>query len=164
MLKLLHFIPCRTLIIDTSGNASIINVMERIDVNVPSNAPENFLFPETWSAITLWTRDQAVEVEKPVEYEQLIQFRMPNDDVSMQSKTGFLVTNDHINIRIMNEFVGLPVSKSGLATIQLFLKVKSEEEWRNHFNYPVYIIRKTVELKNKAEVANEIETQQPVEN
>lgn len=164
MLKLLHFIPCRTIIVDTGGSASIISVMERIDVNVPSNVPENFLYPEKWSAVALWTRDPKIKIENPIEYEQLIQFVMPNDSVSMQMRTSFLVSNKHINVRIVNEFVGLPVSKSGLAVIQLLLRVKSEENWTTSFNYPVFINRQTVKLESTVEVSNAIERQHPIEN
>ncbi len=59
--------------------------------------------------------------------------------------------------------MGFPISTSGVVNIEIYLKEQNQDEWIEHFSYPVIIVRNMEDTPNanqaNAKNINDIENQ-----
>jgi hypothetical protein len=138
MLKLLIFLPCEKVILAKQGQASLIGVLELIQVNVAKDLPLDALIPFRWSVLTLWIREE--EVAEPIKYEQDIQLIRPDGTNALKATANFQVTNDHEHFRQVADIPAFPVGVEGRYTCKLFLrKAETEEEWKEMGWFPIHV-------------------------
>jgi len=131
------------------GTISLIEMFENVEVALPPEAPEKSLFPMRWAAIGLWRRK--VEVETPVNYVQLVLVKAPENEEVFRVESPFVVNNEHYNFRNIVNFVGIPISKTGVVDVEIYLKQEGEDEWKKHFSYPINVTRTLKEKEDDDE-------------
>jgi len=152
MLRLIQLIVCEKIIIDAEGGSvSAIGMFETLTATLSKDAPEKILFPMRWSVVGLWRRDS--NFEKPAHFTQKIIVKSPENEEAFIVESDFEAKNENYNFRNVVNFVGFPVSTTGVVNIEIYLKQQDQDEWIKHFSYPVNIIR-TVEDKPNASETN----------
>jgi len=139
MLKLLIFAPCETIILSKDDNASIINVLETVRVNIKGDLPAAALIPFKWSLMTLWKRDDTVDTS--IEYEQHIQVLRRDDTVAAEGRNTFTVSSQHLMYRLLAHFPVFPIGQPGQVLVKGRIRqVNPETEWQDIAEFPLQVI------------------------
>lgn len=146
MLELLFTIACENVIVAETGVTSLINILEKVDSEMPAEAPEKVMVPMKWSVISLWTRG-ATDVPEPIQYEQRTIVINPEGDQIFDITVPFVVSNEHANYRNLGQLNGFPISQNGTLTVEVHLRKKGDEKWEKRFTLPIVTERKIVEKK-----------------
>ncbi|HEV7890817.1 MAG TPA: hypothetical protein VGP08_09270 [Pyrinomonadaceae bacterium] len=148
MLKLLIFAPCEKVIIGEDKLASIIAVMQHVNVAVDENMPADALAPLQWNAFVMWRRVE--DVDAPMNYRQKMEVFRP-DGVSVGiHESIFEVSNAHYNYRNVMRLGVLPIGMEGDVLLKLFLREVGEGiEWQEVAEYPIRITRSTLKEANE---------------
>lgn len=149
MLKLLYSVACENVIVaEGSGTSSLINILERIEAEVPSNAPDKVLVAKTWSCIAFWTRGQTDFLE-PVTFEQRTLVISPDGQEVFDIQVPFVVSNQHVNYRNVGTVNGFPVTTSGIVKVEVFLRKQGDAKWKKFSEFPIIIERKVTEVTDE---------------
>lgn len=142
MIRLLFFAACEKVIIGDDHRASLISVMEGINLAgdaVEGGIPKDAVMPTRWTAISLWHRTKSIS--KPVKYEARVQVLYPSKAVfkGLDLIVPFTVTNEHMNFRNTFTFGGLPIGEEGIYHIQLSYRKAGAKQWTKAGDHPIRI-------------------------
>jgi len=140
MIKLLFFIPCEKIIVDSSGVTSIVGILENVNLGgvLDQAMPENAGMPMSWSAVALWNRPRSIDDD--VQYEARVELIAPNGQVALGAILQFAVSNEFTNFRNTFNFPVIPVGQAGFHNLILSYKRQDSEEWQIAAEYPINVI------------------------
>src|SRR5678815_2971847 len=145
MLRLLYALACEQVLVAENGVTSLINILERMEAEVPPDAPDGrLMIANKWHTIAFWTRG-AQEVAEPVTYEQRTVVVTPDGETFLDVVVPFKVSNENINYRNVIAANGFPLTKSGILTVEVHLRKQGDENWEKYSEYPIITERKVVE-------------------
>ena len=147
MLKLLYAVACENVIVAENGLTSLIGILERIEAQVPPDAPETAMVAKSWQCIAFWTRG-TTDFPEPVSYEQRTLIVTPKGVAVFDIQVPFIVSNSHTNYRNLGTVNGFPITQSGILTIEVYLRKKGEEHWEKYSEYPIIVERNIAEVQN----------------
>lgn len=137
MLRLLGFIPCERIILSDRGLATIVNVLDRIDVNLGPDADPSTAVPFAWEIMTLWRNDDVANIGKS--FEQRIEFERP-DGQSILEMVNDIPVKEHLNIRLIGRIQAFPVGVAGTARLKLSIRDTGvSKEWTEVSSFPIEI-------------------------
>lgn len=149
MPKLLIFAPCEKLILSQENVASLISVMEAINVNVGADVPADAVLPIRWEVLTLWQR----QPDDPVgtRYEQRLDVLRPDGVIVSNTISGFEIFEQATNYRNIASLFGLPIGQQGRCSIKLFLRVVNQDsEWGEIAEYSIAILHNPASTQPQA--------------
>ncbi len=121
MPKLLALIVCERVIIDRQDMPSLINVFQRMNIQLSgAPLPEKAVSPTRWSVFSMWQHEEA-EIGKA--FTQVLQVAMPDGEIFFTSEQEFKISKpDDFQSKISSEFTGLPIWQEGFIEVRLSLK------------------------------------------
>ena len=152
MLKLLIYAPCEKVIISDDQTASIISVMETVNVNVAAEIPPDALAPLRWNIISLWRKDE--EISDPIEIEERTDVLRPDGSVATGGTTKFTVTTEHLMYRTLLQLAIFPIGQQGIIKMKCRIRqVNPETEWTDFAEFPVLVTHQPVQIETTSPVA-----------
>lgn len=124
MPKLILFAVCEKVILDSVGNASIINLIHGIEVaSTPQGTiigpiPKNAISPNPWCIYAGW---KPVLDDTGKEFFQKIEILWPDGTVFNMSESSFRFEANR-NHQVTTNLVGFPAGQTGDVTIRLWLE------------------------------------------
>ncbi len=152
MLKLLIFAPCEKLIEGKDKTASLISIMESIELTLATGetVPPDALAPVRWNVMVFWRREADIEGE--IEFEQRIDVRRPDGELATGGTNKFTASNKHLNYRNTLDFQIMPIGQAGDILVKLRLRqIKPETEWRDVAEYPIAVRHRREDNEKPAE-------------
>jgi hypothetical protein len=127
--KLLVFAPCEKVIISQDeNNPTLIAILSDIAgefvVADDERQPSDAVGPMRWSLYTQWSRQSGDENK---DYQQAVRLISPSGKQVLNAVTAFKM--EQPNHRIVNTVNTVPVSESGLWTLEVYLKDKETADW-----------------------------------
>jgi hypothetical protein len=139
MLKQMIFAPCEKVILGQDRTASLISVLESIQIQVNEDLPEDALAPIPWNVLSLWRRTETTET--PIEFEERLQVTRPDGSAASGASTKFRVSNEHLLYRNVTHVPTFPVGRPGVVWVKNQLRrINPETEWESGSEYPVLVI------------------------
>lgn len=138
MPKLLAFLPCDRIIVDSNDNtATLMSIIEQLTIqkHPKRNDDESLIVPQVWSAFSMWLRTS--EDEGKV-YQVRIHSKHPNGTVTegVVSEPFPIVARTH---RAMFRFSGKWVDQPGEDIIVLSIREQGQDAWNELAEYPILI-------------------------
>jgi hypothetical protein len=139
MPNLLLFVPCEKAIVDTNGSLSLISVMGKLTLKVPSNAPPlppNAMLPMQWAIVSIW--QQSSDWESGRTFEQRAALVSEAGDILVESLVAFKFTKDQLHQVIANES-GMPIGSLGALKVKVWIRDKADppKEWKEVASFPL---------------------------
>ena len=149
MLNLLVFAACEKVIVSTDGTASLIALLENINIEgLPEEKlVDNAAFPFSWSSMAMWERN--IEVDEPISFDAKVEVSDPNGKVGMISQISFSVHNGERIFRVIFNFPVFPIGIHGLYSATLFYKQSDLDEWNKSAEYSIKLNHKTLEINEE---------------
>src|SRR5688572_4214933 len=99
-LRLLTFAAAETVLISDTGLASLINILQRIDVRASASEhpPEGSLIPLRWSAFSLWTRD--TNDRGPGDFDHRVEVATPDGQVGITQESPLRIEHDKRTVQV----------------------------------------------------------------
>jgi hypothetical protein len=128
MPKLLHMVACENVIFDREDNtASLIILIEGININTQDALPEDAELPTRWCVYTMWRRRDGDEGKT---FEQKVEMISPSGRIAKQHDTPFAFQQGKKNHRVKLYMFGLPIGEVGTWSINASLREKNDEaQW-----------------------------------
>jgi hypothetical protein len=132
-MKLLAFVACEKVIVDTTGNASLIVILQGMNVAQATNepVPHNAVGPKDWALIALW-RPSLDEVGKT--YDQMFEIFLPDGSSFAKPVLQFSTPNTKTatNTIAMN---AIPMGQPGTLIIKAWVEYQGSiiSEVADHF-------------------------------
>jgi hypothetical protein len=151
MPRLIVFVACERVAYDASGhNATIINILEGIQVSAPSTDEQKphqvtidggGSIPMRWVIFTLWKRMANEESKTFVQSCRLV---LPSGKVSLDGAVEFtMATSVH---KVVMNIIHFPVAEAGEYVLQLFLREKEEKDAAYITDYPIVVTHNPVKV------------------
>lgn len=141
------FAPCERVIISNDNLASIISVMESVQISVPADLPVDALVPLNWAILSLWRRDEDTDV--PIEFEEQCEVIRQDGIVALVARTLFTVTNSNTIYRTVITFPALPVGRPGTIWIKDRIRQTNHQtDWVVSAEFPLIIVHAPVAEPN----------------
>ena len=124
MPKLLVFVPCEKIILDDRANASLIVLMQNLDVQVGAQGiPKNAVTPKEWAVFTVW---EWLPDDHGKEFTQIIQVLWPDGSEFKRTAMKFQAGQKryHQN-RLM--IIGFPAGQVGQIAVNMWLEEDSRK-------------------------------------
>jgi hypothetical protein len=137
MLKLILFGACEKAIIADDNLASLISLMERINVVTESKIPPDAVAPMNWTAFSYWTSADGSKAKEPIYCR--VDIVNPKGEVPLTSGERVLKLPPAVNQRVKFDFNGFPIGNAGLHQIKLFYKSTFSDDWAQVGEYPIEV-------------------------
>lgn len=143
MPTLLLFAPCEKAIVDMNGAISLISVMGRLTVNIPSNAPSppaNATLPMQWAMVSLW--QQSSDWESGRTFEQRAALVSDSGTILADTIAAFEFKKDSSNQslhQVIAQVPGMPIGNLGNLKVKLWIREKTDspKEWKEAASFPL---------------------------
>lgn len=141
MLRLLLFAPCEKVILDSEGLASIISIIENLEVTVPKSVqlPSQAAVPMNWQTISIWQLDQSENGK----YEQMSELII--EDGTVAAHTEPIVIRSQVQqtasspgAKIVSRNNKIPIT-DGPLTLKLLYRKIGDSSWQEAATYPISI-------------------------
>jgi hypothetical protein len=117
--ELLVFAPCQKVLIDQNNSASLITVLETLNIVVPAaQLPEGVIVPVNWEIFTLWSRE--VDEGGDRDFEQVCELFAANGVLLQQWRMTFRIEKQAH--RVIHRNPGFPLKGSGQYLLHLSLR------------------------------------------
>jgi hypothetical protein len=138
MLKQMIFAPCEKVITGDDKMASLISVIESVQIGVNAELSADAMVPISWNVVSLWRRDE--NTDTPIEFEEVTEVVREDGSVATKATTKFRVSNSHLMYRTIVHFQVFPVGQPGLVWIKNRIRqVNPETNWIGTSEYPVVV-------------------------
>jgi hypothetical protein len=141
MLKLQTFLPCEKVIIDKEELASLINVLDSINVELNDKTAlrEDAASLLDWIIFTVWRKTDITDGGK--RYEQRVELLSPDGQQIFEVLQPFNVNKTHFNFRVLTKIGAIPIGKKGNLTLKIYLREAGDSnEWQRKGEYPIGVI------------------------
>jgi hypothetical protein len=142
MPHLLLLCPCEKAIIDRNGALSLISIMGKLTVGVPTNAPAppaNAALPMQWAIVTLWQATSDFDFGRPFEQRAALVSESGNTLIDTLATFEFKrdAANDSL-AQIIAQIPGMPVGSVGNSKVKVWIRQKAEQpkEWKESGSFP----------------------------
>ena len=128
MPKPLIFVACEKVIFDREDNtASLVTIVEGIDISVGANLPETAELPIAWSVFSVWRKEDGDEDKQ---FRQRVGVVSPSGRIAKQQDTPFRFLENKNNHRVKVLMIGMPIGEAGIWLINLSIKEDTDEsQW-----------------------------------
>ena len=122
---------CERVIIDRGGLPSLINVFQRMNVQVVQPLQADSVIPNLWAVFVIW---EIPESELNIEYTQHLEVIAPDGKAFLAGSTKFKMTDieDHQSKNSVN-IAGVPVWAEGLVAVNVWLEGFERDRHSYHF-------------------------------
>lgn len=131
------FVPCERVIVNAKDQTlSLITVLENVQFYTDADeVPSDAVMDVTWSAVTIWLRDDADQAQR---FEQRLHVIAPDGRISTDAVMTFDLTAQP-RIRNIVEVSGFPVAPPGIFILRLSLREagKADDDWQHITDYPL---------------------------
>jgi hypothetical protein len=139
MPTLLFFVPCEKAIIDRNGALSIISIMGKLTVGVPSNVPPpaaNAMLPVQWAMVSIWQQSSDWEIGRTFEQRAALVSESGND--LLTSIAAFQFSKETPLFQVVAQVSGMPMSIAGNLKFKVWVREKTEpsKEWKEAGSFP----------------------------
>jgi len=120
MPKLVILAVCEKVLVERSGLPSLINIFQRMNVNLQdAPLPENAISPARWAIFSLWQHDPS---EFGVQFVQKLAVIKPNGEIFSEATTPFKITEaDDLQSKNHTDVFGLPINDEGFICVRVWL-------------------------------------------
>ena len=124
MPKLMLLTAAEKVLIEDSGNASLLNVLSTIEIKHTGGGqiPENALSPKEWAVFAVWKAEKG---DKGKTFKQHTKVIAPNGVEFGASTSEWVMEKPSQNIRL--NVPGMPVGKAGDLTITISLEANGKK-------------------------------------
>jgi hypothetical protein len=137
MPKLLLFAACEKAMVDQNNVASLMSLLEEINVQVPPGVvpPANAMAPMAWTIFSLWERTPA---DQGKIFEQRSALMTAAGAIRVETPVAVieLKTDRH---RVIGTIMGMPVANPGPHFVKAFIREKGGANWTEAGSYPLTI-------------------------
>ena len=146
MPKLLVFAVCEKIIVDDSGNATLITLLNEIHIALPTDGtvlPPDALAPKEWAVFAMW----AVEQEDfGHDFVQEMEMSFEDGTIFKKQSLPFHVKPDvRVAVNRAN-IIGFPIGKQGSFTVTVWLRGDGTNIDRDKHSYPVFVVHKAASV------------------
>jgi hypothetical protein len=140
MPKLLYFLPCDKLIVDSNGVVSLICILESIQVS-PNNGvflPPDGFAPREWDVVTQWEPESS---DMGKTFIQRFALELPSGKLIAESKVTFKMEQSQHRNTV--HILGFPLGEPGICKAKLWLDVEGEAQTVDPIAvYPLTVVHK----------------------
>jgi hypothetical protein len=144
MPKLLLFAPCERVILARDNTASLITLLDAININIGPKAEikEDVLLPFVWHAFILWQREGP---EDDLPRRQKVELSFLGSKASATVEGPFEFISGKEKLRCILRIPGLPLPESsGKAMLKLSTRPEgSDGAWTEIATYPINVERQS---------------------
>jgi len=138
MPKLILFAACEKVITDTEGLVSLITLIEKLEVSVPSSIelPPRTAVPMRWQTLSVWQIDQA----DMGQYEQTTDLVVQDGTIAMHTEPKRLESSlaGRTGVKITGTLTAVPIT-DGPLRLRLSYRKIGEQDWIEVAEYPVTV-------------------------
>jgi hypothetical protein len=139
MPRLLAFVACERVILDTEGLASLIRVIESVEVTVPKEVelPPGISAPKEWSTISIWSLDRS----ETGLYEQQTEMVTGDGIIAMHTEPRVLestIPSVRTGAKIVSALYAIPIVE-GRLELRLSYRKVGDPEWMPAATYPIEV-------------------------
>lgn len=137
MPKLLLFAACEKAMVDQGNVASLMSLLEEINVQVPPGVvpPTNAMAPMTWTIFSLW---EQIPEDQGKKFEQRSALMTPAGATLLETPIAVieLKTPRH---RVTSSIMGMPIAHVGGLLVKAFVREKGATNWMEAGSYPITV-------------------------
>jgi hypothetical protein len=137
MPTLLLFAPCEKVILDADGLVSLITIIEKLQVVIPTGIQlaHNTAIPMRWQLIAMWIVDN----DEMGLYEQMADVAIEDGSIAMHTEPKTLErTVGSTGVKIVSTLTAVPIT-NGPLQLRIFYRRIGEQSWIQASTYPVAV-------------------------
>jgi len=130
---------CDKVILDTDGLVSLITLIEKLEIKIPSNIdlPVHTSIPMRWSILAVWSDQKTDEGT----YEQMTEVALADGTIAMHSVPEVIQQGvpSSTGAKMISTLTAVPVT-NGSIEVRLHYRKVGDPKWIQAATYPIEII------------------------
>ena len=146
MPKLLTYIPCEKVVIDSlTNNVSITSMISEIEIKIPHGVPlpsKGTFVPMPWNILSVWEWGEQ-DTNKTFEAKSVL-IAQSGEELLETSITKFK-REPHKNFqRNIDQITGFPIWVPGRAELRLMFRIEGSGEFSQQASFPIVVVHGSV--------------------